>query len=204
MKKKKQVKVETRRRRWLNRKPMPLQPQLSFLALPARNDPQSVPVADSDIPEGDRRKVFELTKLLDKLLAGHGDWALCEDFRRCVRIARALTDKLEELPGMPDKPERYQNTGTLEEIKAFCTEQKIPESDAQWFYFKMIGNGWKVGGVRLKCWRSVVRCWNKGGFFPSQRPLPNGNGNGRAAACVQTLADKELDKVLRDVKRNYE
>ena len=58
--------------------------------------------------------------------------------------------------------------GTLEELKAFCVEIGIPESDGEYFFHHWEGTGWKISKRPIKCWRSTIRSWKIAGHLPSQ------------------------------------
>ena len=55
---------------------------------------------------------------------------------------------------------------------AVVTEAKrlgLTESDGLWIYSKWEGSGWMNGRQPIKNWRSVMRTWFHGGWFPSQQ-----------------------------------
>lgn len=58
---------------------------------------------------------------------------------------------------------------TIEEIKAYCQERNN-NIDAEYFYDKYEGQGWKVGKNPMKDWKAVVRTWEKNDFHKQQQP----------------------------------
>jgi len=103
-----------------------------------------------------------------------------------LHLNRATTQTQAELiPAPPPEPKPSKDRGTLEDVKAFCAELKLPESDSTWFYWKCEGNQWTNGGRPIKDWRATIRAWQAGGFFPSQK-----NGQTRK---VGTAARRETE-----------
>lgn len=65
--------------------------------------------------------------------------------------------------------------GSLQEIKTFFSELKLPDNDAEYFFHKCEGNGWRVANHPIKDWRSTVRAWVKMQIFPSQKANSENN-----------------------------
>jgi len=65
-----------------------------------------------------------------------------------------------------------KDKGTLEEITLFCRENNLPDSDAQYLFWKWEGNGWTNGGRPIKSWRGTVKSWQAAGYLPSQKNQP--------------------------------
>lgn len=65
--------------------------------------------------------------------------------------------------------------GTLEEVKAFFAELKLPVNDAEYFFHKCEGNGWRVSDHKIKDWRSTVKAWVRMQIFPSQKASSENN-----------------------------
>lgn len=57
--------------------------------------------------------------------------------------------------------------GTLEEFKAYAVTQDLPESDGEFLFNKLEGNGWMNGKSPVKDWKAVVRTWKCGNWLPS-------------------------------------
>lgn len=76
-----------------------------------------------------------------------------------------------------EKKEREQTpTGfvkpTLEEVKLYCSNHSIVSSDAEWFFYKCEGCGWKNGGKPIVSWQMTLRSWKTAGYLPSQKNSP--------------------------------
>ena len=69
-----------------------------------------------------------------------------------------------------------KDRGTREDIRGFCVESALPSSDGDWFFDKCEGNGWRVGGSAIKCWRSTIRQWKQQGYMPSQKRSGSNGG----------------------------
>lgn len=82
-------------------------------------------------------------------------------------------EKEEEKEKEPEKdtptPIANKGHGSLDEIKAFCASENIPASDAEWFFNKCVGNGWKNNGSAIKDWRATLRAWKAAHYLPSQK-----------------------------------
>lgn len=77
----------------------------------------------------------------------------------------------------PSEPSKKK--GTLEEIRAFCSEIELPESDGDSCFHRWEGNGWKNGNAQIKCWRSTIRSWKAAGYMPSQKRNVRNGSSGR-------------------------
>lgn len=84
-------------------------------------------------------------------------------------------------------------------MKLFFASQELPVSDADWFFHKCEGNGWRNGGKPILDWRATVRSWKAGGYLPSQKNSSNGNGNGSPRKPVE-VSDwiKKLSRMTDD------
>jgi len=80
------------------------------------------------------------------------------------------------------KEVRNKGRATLAEVQAFCQEIELPASDAEWFFYKCEGNGWKNGGKPILDWQATIRAWKAGGYLPSQK-------NGAKAPNNQPVGD---------------
>lgn len=56
-----------------------------------------------------------------------------------------------------------------EELKAFCSELKLPECDSEYLFNHWEGNGWTNGGKPIRDWRRTVLAWKAFGHLPSQK-----------------------------------
>ena len=57
--------------------------------------------------------------------------------------------------------------GTMEEFKAYAVTQDLPESDGEFMFNKLEGNGWMNGQSPVKDWKAVIRTWKVGNWLPS-------------------------------------
>ena len=86
-----------------------------------------------------------------------------------------------------------KDRGSLEEIKEYCKECLLPESDAVWFFNKCEGNGWNNGGKPIKNWRATINSWQAAGYMASQ----NGSTLNRTVkADGKTRTVYELTKIM--------
>lgn len=67
--------------------------------------------------------------------------------------------------------------GSLDEIKEFCKEIELPDSDADYLYHHWTSNDWINGNKKIKDWKATVRAWKAAGYLPSQK---NGNNKHRS------------------------
>lgn len=85
---------------------------------------------------------------------------------------KTILDGNEDL--LPAEPKKKAK-GTLDEIRAYCQELELPESDGVWFYDKCEGCNWRNGSHKIADWKATVRSWKTNRYFPSQKL--NGNGH---------------------------
>jgi hypothetical protein len=71
--------------------------------------------------------------------------------------------------GAEVEPKSTKAKGTLEDVLAYFESQKLSKDDAEWFFYKMEGTGWRVNGKPVRDWQGTARCWNKGKYLPSQK-----------------------------------
>lgn len=69
----------------------------------------------------------------------------------------------------PSVHKRDLSKGSLEEVKAYCLEQGLPDSDGEWFFYKCQGCGWTNGGKPIRDWQATIRAWKTAGYLPSQK-----------------------------------
>lgn len=80
--------------------------------------------------------------------------------------------KKDNKKGTDTLPSKHK--GSLEEVRLYCAKAGIPESDADWFFYKGEGNGWTNGGKPIKNWQATLLAWKAGGYLPTQK-----NGSSR-------------------------
>lgn len=70
----------------------------------------------------------------------------------------------------------------LETVQAFCKEEGIKSSDAEWFFHKCEGTGWTNGGRAIKDWKGTLRAWKAASYLPSQKVVIAGSFGGKSSA----------------------
>lgn len=76
------------------------------------------------------------------------------------------------------KPEKTKKQkATLEEVVEFCRSIDLPASDAEWFFAKCEGNGWKNGGKAILNWQQTIRAWKISKYLPSLKQNTTHNGS---------------------------
>lgn len=88
------------------------------------------------------------------------NWEKYEKIRTRVdgamRTAKCRANKKRDVPSLP-------------EVIEFCSENRLPSSDALWFWNKCEANGWTNGGQPIKSWRHTISSWKAAGYMPSQK-----------------------------------
>jgi len=72
-----------------------------------------------------------------------------------------------------------------------ATKIGLPEREAEKFFNYFESKGWKVGGEKMKRWRSALANW-KLNWEEWRRP---GNGNGVSESTLAILRQKEFETV---------
>jgi hypothetical protein len=72
----------------------------------------------------------------------------------------------------------------IDELRAFCKEIGLPETDGEATFWKWEGNGWTNGGKPIKDWKATIRSWKAAGHMPSQKP--NGYSKAKPASTHAT------------------
>lgn len=57
----------------------------------------------------------------------------------------------------------------IERVREFARGKGIPETDADWFFWKGKGNGWTNGGKPILDWKATLFSWQRAGYLPSQK-----------------------------------
>lgn len=83
---------------------------------------------------------------------------------------------------------------TLEEIKALAKSIDLPEIEAEAFFWHYQSNGWKVGKVAMKCWKSALQGWR---IRWQQR---SGDKGDRSGAGERWMMNKEYERILDRMK----
>jgi hypothetical protein len=58
---------------------------------------------------------------------------------------------------------------SIDEVRAFCKELGLPESDGDATFWKWEGNGWINGNKPIKDWKATIRSWKSAGHLPIQK-----------------------------------
>ena len=100
--------------------------------------------------------------------------------------------KVLTLTGEPEKQVSKARALDLAEVQAFVASEGLPVSDADYFWNKCEGNGWKNGGNSIKDWRATVRSWKAASYLPSQKArtqnaINNSNSQQHAPRVAGTL-----------------
>lgn len=80
--------------------------------------------------------------------------------------------------GREQKPEYESEDEGLERVREFGRGKGVALSDAEWFFWKCVGNGWTNAGKPIQDWKATLLCWFRAGWLPSQKNGSNGV-NGR-------------------------
>jgi len=72
-----------------------------------------------------------------------------------------------KLPVLPTRKCFYPPT--VEEVTAYCREERKNSVDPQLWHDHYTSNGWVVGKTKMKCWKAAVRTWEKNGQKTGQQ-----------------------------------
>lgn len=150
-----------------------------------------------------------LTDLQNKRAADviqrNGSWIIAN--RRMKREAdiRAKRQQSGSKGGSKAKANREQipeyeseDEGVLK-VRGFAKGEGIAETDADWFFWKCVGNGWTNGGKPIHDWKATLRCWYRAGWLPSQK---NGNGNGRVVRSAWDI-QKRVEAITQEINATF-
>lgn len=121
--------------------------------------------------------------------------------RNPASIAIASTSSPSTIDQLPLHPAKSR--GTREEVIAFCAEVGLPQTDADYFFDKCEGSGWKNGGNPIKDWRATIRSWKAAGYMPSQKaaklpPSRQAEAAGKTypgPATVKIITSEDIDAI---------
>ncbi len=103
------------------------------------------------------------------------------------------------LPGFEDidiKPRKKFIKPELEEVKLFCAKAGV--RDAEWFWSKMEGCGWKNGKNPVVDWQRTLVAWKLAGYLPSQKTV---NALGHQVQKQKTILNQDLDRLAGEVRK---
>lgn len=141
-------------------------------------------------------KIHELSKLADRMIHAHAELALMAEFRRLACELHKVDETLHgELPGMENAlPQQPKGKATLEQVIAFVSGKLgFPNNDAQWFFEKNEGCGWKVDGKPIQNWEMVARAWSRIGIFPSQKVIKGVKGG----PPIRSPNEAAIERIMR-------
>ncbi len=92
--------------------------------------------------------------------------SLAERMDVLERQVEQLRLEMARLRAVPE-PKTAKQKATLSEVTAFCESIGLPATDAEWFYEKNEGNGWKNGGKAIRDWKATLRSWKIAKYLPS-------------------------------------
>jgi len=104
-------------------------------------------------------------KQVIQLMAKHG----IEGYAKGIHTLKDK-DKDQEQDQEPPNP-RPKARGKIEEVREYFATLGLPESDADYTFYKWEGNGWMNGKNPIKDWKATARQWKTGKFLPSQKNL---------------------------------
>lgn len=85
---------------------------------------------------------------------------------------------------------------SLEQVRLFCTKAGISMADADWFWNKMEGCGWRNGGKPVVSWEKTLTAWKLAGYLASMRQ----NRNGQPSPAKQmTVAERAAERMAREL-----
>lgn len=98
-----------------------------------------------------------------------------------LRIAVAFLRAADELR-KTKKENPAKQKATLEEVTEFCLALELPASDAEYFFNKCEGNGWRNGNKAIRDWKATIRSWKIARYLPSQKQQYGTKGNQQNSA----------------------
>jgi hypothetical protein len=86
-------------------------------------------------------------------------------------------DKDKDKDLMKASTKKSKEKPSIDEVRTFCKEIELPETDGDATFWKWEGNGWTNGNKPIKDWKATIRSWKSAGHLPSQKL--NGRFNGK-------------------------
>ena len=125
-----------------------------------------------------------------------------ESQQRFREKIRQLTDKEDQLSFVPESEHGEgesddPNVGkrrpkNKEECVAYILSLSLEERDAEWFWDKNIGCGWKNAGRPIMDWKATCRAWSKAKYFPSQKETFAPGKSAPAKSAIPLWKAREL------------
>jgi len=88
--------------------------------------------------------------------------------------AEADTEALELSNSKGNKARKSAKRPTIDDVRVFCRECGLPESDGEYMFHHWESNGWTKGGKPIKSWQAMIRSWKSARYMPSQKQGSNG------------------------------
>lgn len=123
--------------------------------------------------------------------ANKGEQAVHPNHHRTI-----IEPSVQPLPGMG---EISKKKGSIEEVKDFCRSIEVPEMDADYFFNKWEGSGWRNGGQPIRDWKSTIRSWKAAGYLPSQKGKQQITNGPNGAQTV--VNQKEYERVIERLRK---
>jgi hypothetical protein len=95
-------------------------------------------------------------------------------------------------PSLSPKEEEQRTYTARLRVREFARGEGIGEEDADWFFDKGEGNGWRNNGEPIRDWKATLRSWNRAGYLPSQKA----SGNNSQSYRQKPKDDSDLRKQL--------
>lgn len=166
--------------------------------------PQAVPFPRGSAQSQYADKLNHAIKLLHKVRKRWDPVHLDGEFTTALAAIIDVTVCLnEELPGMPEseRDTRFKKP-SLEEVITYCKTRRITVNDAEWFYDKCVGCGWKNNGKPIVDWQATIRSWYKAGYLPSQKTTQQlSRGNNGANPPKTPLSEQNLFSAINKAKK---
>lgn len=108
---------------------------------------------------------------------------------RVDALEKQLEAALKRIATLEGKTPTKKSKGTLDEVLAFCESIGLPATDAEWFFEKCEGNGWKNGGKPILNWQATIRAWKLSHYLPSQKQPESSHYARRQAPPQNTTGD---------------
>jgi len=108
----------------------------------------------------------------------------CQHITEAESEAEADTESLELSNSKGNKARKSAKRPTIDDVRVFCRECGLPESDGEYMFHHWESNGWTKGGKPIKSWQAMIRSWKSAGYMPSQKP--NGYSKAKPASTHAT------------------
>jgi hypothetical protein len=162
-------------------------------------------------------KVWTTPELIDRLrvMAGQPYAPALQSFfkhvaKRLDELDAVNREGEESLPGLAVGPKRFKKP-TMDEVQCFCLLINVPRGDAEWFWHKCEGCGWKNAGKAIVDWKATIRAWKLAGYLPSQKPSrelsvinPNGTVISGADKMIFQKEYERVENAIRTIKMGQE